>query len=124
MLFTLDKSTLKTSLDLTMKYGELAVGFREQPIANHCKQHCSNCDSRIVIQGGFIFKFSVGLLLGARQLSPSLPRSTMCGPNFYKGLKKHCSILGHLAPVFCVLFDHTGERIITVRADITPHLTI
>ena len=27
---------------------------------------------------------------------------------------QHCAMLGHLAPVYCVLFDKTGQRVITV----------
>ena len=84
-----------------------------------------------------------GQLVSSRQLSPCFARNAFTGPQFYKGLKKvrmmyvdklytptlHCvyislvsnliglqhrAILGHLAPVFCVLFDHTGQCIITV----------
>ncbi len=106
----LGKNAFKTALHLAKNHVELAVGFREQPVANQCKQKCSNSE----FGEGVLICIKIGLLMSARQLSPILPRTSICGPNFYKGLKKHCSILGHLAPVFCVLFDHTGERIMTV----------
>jgi len=84
---------LTTALSTAHCRHELNVAFREQPLANSCQ------------------------LIAARQISPSFGRNAISGPQFYKGLKKHRAILGHLAPVFCVLFDHTGQCIITGADD-------
>uniref|UniRef100_A0A1X7TMN1 Uncharacterized protein n=1 Tax=Amphimedon queenslandica TaxID=400682 RepID=A0A1X7TMN1_AMPQE len=61
---------------------------------------------------------SVSTLLHSTRLSsiPSMASLLIQPINFTK-MKKHTVILGHLAPVFCLSFDSTGQRIITGADD-------
>jgi bromodomain and WD repeat domain containing protein 1/3 len=57
---------------------------------------------------------NIANVLYARQSSGPLVRRQAVLSNFYKNINLQRITLGHLSPVYCVLFDRSGKYIVTV----------
>ncbi|XP_065837497.1 bromodomain and WD repeat-containing protein 3-like isoform X2 [Oscarella lobularis] len=58
-----------------------------------------------------------GHVLAGQKWSGSANRRNIMTEDFYKEIVLHRKILGHLAPVYCLLMDRTGRRIFTGADD-------
>lgn len=60
---------------------------------------------------------NIGQVLCSREISGTSSIRNVAQPNLYTKLSMHRRILGHLSAVYCVLFDRSGECIITGADD-------
>ncbi|XP_062510721.1 bromodomain and WD repeat-containing protein 3-like isoform X2 [Corticium candelabrum] len=60
---------------------------------------------------------NIAHVVGGRSLCGFTNRRNMVHDAFYDKLKLHRRVLGHLAPVYCLLLDRTGSRIFTGADD-------
>lgn len=64
-----------------------------------------------------IFLFSAKILQGRENSGPSCRRE-MVPTSFYKKIQLYRRTLGHLAAIYCILFDRSGKYIITGADDL------
>lgn len=62
-----------------------------------------------------IFCFNKANVLFGREMSGRSTRNLTVSPNRYINLQLQRRTLGHLSAVYCLLFDHSGRYIVTVR---------
>ncbi|KAL9968709.1 hypothetical protein ACROYT_G020827 [Oculina patagonica] len=60
---------------------------------------------------------NIGQVLCSREISGTSSIRNVAQPNLYTKLSMHRRILGHLSAVYCVLFDRSGECIVTGADD-------
>lgn len=103
LLGTGRQSLLRTSSDIsTPSVSSLAVCHHGAPLLPPVKRR---------IPG------NIGQVLCSREISGTSSIRNVAQPNLYTKLSMHRRILGHLSAVYCVLFDRSGECIITGADD-------